>query len=180
MKLKASIVFLILGSWVTLTFAANQCAPTNCFDCDKCNKSCNEEAVKQNCDTDCMIKVRTFLCKMENENCVKVNGCDVPPVSIVIYPAANYDESRTEWKAQTIKARKNCCYKLSGIYDNTLSGLKTSGACVQLFDNSDCTGASLTVDSKWSAECLKWIDCPSRLSAGGAAYNDKASSFKLC
>lgn len=119
---------------------------------------------------------------MENENCVKAYGCDILPVPVTIYPAANYDESPShpEWQSQTIQARKNCCYKLTGIYDNTLSGLKNNGACVQLFDGADCTGTSVTVDSTWTVDCLKWIDCPSRLSAGGPAFNDKTSSFKLC
>lgn len=171
MKLQA---ILILG---TVTLAIAQYEETICFDCNTCKKKCNDV---QNCDSDCLVGMRNVLCELENENCAKVFGCDVPPVAITIYPAANYDESQTAWKSQTIQTRKNCCYKLTGIYDNTLSGLKNNGACVKLYGNSDCTGDSVIVDSTWSAECLKWIDCLSRLKAGGIGFNDKTSSFKLC
>lgn len=180
MKLHGRIILLILGVCGTLLYTNAQCVQPNCFDCKTCNKDCTAAALRQNCDSDCLVNVRKFLCQMENENCVKAYGCDIPPVPITIFPAANYDESQAAWKSQTIEARKNCCYKLSGIYDNTLSGLKNSGACVQLFDGSDCTGTSITVDSTWSADCLKWIDCPARITAGGIVFNDKASSFKLC
>lgn len=181
MKLSVSItVLLILGTLVTLTFSVDQCVPVNCFDCSKCYKNCNAFDVGENCDTDCAVRIRRFLCQVENETCAKVNYCDVPPVDITIYPASNYNETKKEWKSQTIEARKSCCYPLIGIYDNALSGLKNYGKCVQLFDGRDCTGRSVTVDSTWSEECLKWIDCPSRIKAGGIAFNDKTSSLRLC
>lgn len=174
MKFQITIVVVLLGACSLLSMAGAACTLQNCFDCNNCNKDCTK--LEQNCDSDCLVTVRQFLCNMENENCKKVNGCDVKPVPISIYPAANYDESRPEWKALTVQARKNCCYKLSGIYDNTLSGLKNNGACVQLYDGSDCTGASVKVDSTWSVACLKWINCP----ANQVKFNDKTSSFRLC
>lgn len=145
-----------------------------CFDCNTCNKDCTN--VAQDCDSDCLVQTRQVLCNMENENCKKVNGCNVTPVPITIYPDYNYDDSKPEGKAQTIIARKNCCYDLSGIYDNTLSGLKNNGACVQLYDDANCAGASIIVDSSWTSDCLKWIDCPART----VKFNDKTSSIQLC
>lgn len=180
MKFQPKIVLFVIGacSLVSLAKAAYPCTQQNCFDCNQCNKNCAN--VQQNCDSDCIVQVRQFLCKMENENCKKVHGCDVAPVPISIYPASDYNESRPEWKVQTIQARKNCCYNLTGAYDNTLSGLKNNGTCVALYDASNCSGASVRVDSTWTPDCLKWIDCPSRINAGGIKFNDKTSSFKLC
>lgn len=180
MKFHTKVSLFIVGTLLSLISLTNAaCEQPKCFDCNLCEKDCTN--VKQNCDTDCIVQVRQFLCKMENENCKKSQGCDVPPVDVIVYPAKDYNESKPEWKGQTISARKNCCYKLSGIYDNTLSGLKNNGACVKLYDTSDCTGTvSVTVDASTSAECLSWIDCAARLTAGGTAFNDKASSFELC
>lgn len=164
----------IIGVGSILSLANAVCETPKCFDCNKCNRDCTK--LEQNCDSDCLVKVRQFLCNMENENCKKVNGCDVPPVPIAIYPASKYDESRVDWKALNIEARKNCCYNLSGIHNNTLSGLKNNGACVQLYDGANCSGASIRVDSSWTIDCLKWIDCPANVNK----FNDKTSSFQLC
>lgn len=177
MKLPTKIAFMIVGA-CSLLALAQACETPKCFDCNTCDKDCSK--VKQDCDSNCIVQVREFLCKMETDNCKEINGCNVPPTPVTIYPAASYDESRPEWKSQTFQARKNCCYKLSGIYDNTLSGIKNNGACVVLYDGADCTGASVKVDSTWSADCLKWIECPARINAGGILFNDKTSSFQLC
>lgn len=156
--------------------ACSLLSSTNALCEDLCNKDCTK--LKQECDTDCIVQVREFLCQMENANCKK--RCQLPTVTVSIYPAANYDESRNEWKAKVFEARKDCCYSLSGIYDNTLSGIKNSGACVELYDAADCTGASVRFDTTSTVDCLKWIDCAARVAAGGVKFNDRTSSFKLC
>lgn len=176
MKSLTNLVISLLGAWLSSTNAL--CKPENCFDCNKCNKDCTN--LEQNCDTDCIVQVREFLCNMENANCKKAHGCDVPPNLITIYPAADYDETRPEWKAQVFEARKDCCYNLSGIYDNTLSGIKNNGACVELFDGANCAGESIKFDATATTDCLKWIDCPARIAAGGVKFNDRTSSFRLC
>lgn len=173
------MALLIIGVCATLSYASGQCVQQNCFDCNTCKKNCTGAALRKNCDSDCLVSVKTFLCQMENENCVKANGCDIAPVPVTLFPAAGYSEAQANWKPQTIQASKNCCYKLSGDWDNTLSGLKTTASCVQFYDNYDCTGTSIIVDSSWSNECLKWIDCDEQFKKRGA-FNDKASSFKLC
>lgn len=179
MKIQAKFLIFLFVSCISLVSLSDAaCETPKCFDCSKCNKDCTN--VKQDCDSDCLVEVRQFLCTMENANCNKVNGCDVAPIPITIYPAANYDESQAAWKSETIQTRKNCCYNLTGIYDNTLSGLKNNGACVTLYDGADCTGTSLKVDSSWTLDCLKFIDCPARINARGIKFNDKASSFQLC
>lgn len=171
------LLIVTLWSVASLSIYACECNTPKCFDCTSCNKDCTN--LRQNCDSDCIVNVKEFLCKMENENCKKQHGCDVPPVNIVIYPAINYDESKPQWKAQTIQARKNCCYNLSGMYNNSLSGLNNNGASLKLYDGPNCTGKSITVDSTWSADCLKWIDCTTRTKPGGIPFNDVTSSFEL-
>lgn len=178
MKYLTKVVIFMIGACSLLSSTTALCETPNCYNCDLCNRDCTQ--LKQNCDTDCIVQVRQFLCQMENANCKKTQGCDVPPVAVSIYPAANYDESRKEWIAQVFQARKNCCYNLSGVYDNTLSGIKNNGACVQLFDGANCTGASIKFDGTSTVDCLKWIDCPARIAASGVYFNDKTSSFKLC
>lgn len=157
------------------------CSTKNCFDCNECNKDCTN--LIEDCDTKAIIEMRKLLCELVNANCKKTRGCDYPPVTIEIYPAWMYDESQPDWKKLVFQARKNCCYNLSGIYNDTLSGIKNSGVCVQLFDYPDCAGESVKYDGTMGTatdDCLKWIDCAVRIEAGGKPFNDRASSFKLC
>ncbi len=176
MKIQAKILIFIIGVCSLMALADAACKPKQCFDCNTCNKSCNKRQLQQCYDNSFLSRLRELLCLLENRYCKKYNNCDEKSFPITIYPAANYDVSLPAYKPSTIRARKNCCYTLTGIYDNTLSGLQNNGACVQLYDGSDCTGASIKVDSTWSADCLKWIDC----AANPNKFNDKASSFQLC
>lgn len=179
MQFEAKICILVIGACLTLLSLANAvCETQKCFDCNMCNKDCTN--VQQDCDSDCLVQTRQFLCKMENENCKKVRGCDIPPIPITVYPAAFYDVSKPAWEPLTILARLDCCYNFSGKHNDTLSGIKNSGACVKLYADPYCSGPSIVVDSGFTPYCLSWIDCPDRLNAGGIAFNDKTSSFELC
>lgn len=182
MNLQTKIVIFIIGTCclIATTNAAGcqcQCETPKCFDCNICNKDCTK--LQQNCDTDYIANARRFLCEMENENCKKKQGCDVPPVAVSVYPA-NYLATEPQYQPQHFQARKNCCYRLTGINDKTLSAIKTGGACVQLFEGTDCTGANIKLDSTTPAACLEWIDCDARIKAGGIKFNDRTSSLQLC
>lgn len=186
MQFQAKILIFIVSACSLWSIVSAACPDVQCYNCSLCNNDCTK-IVEQDCDSDCLVKVRKFLCHMENEHCNQVRGCNVPPVNVTLYPAKDYDVSQPAYQPETIQARKNCCYTLTGQYDNTLSAVKISpaGSCVQFFDNSDCTGPSITIDSSYSSECLSWIDCTPQTAApptglGRIKFNDKASSFKLC
>lgn len=145
---------------------------SECFDCSLCDYQCN-----QACDS----SHSTFLCTSLIEQCKIDHGCNDPGTgtNITIYPAAYYDTSQPQYKPQTLNMRKNCCYELTGIYDKTLSGLKTNDICVILYSGHGCIGQTLTIDSNFP--CLSWIDCPERLGTKGAtAFNDQTSAMRLC
>lgn len=162
----------------TPTLTTPICIPENCFDCTKIKKDCTK--VRQNCDSDEIFELRQRLCEKVKET-EKLHGCDIPATSITIFPAAHFDESIPDWVRLNVDIRKDCCFNLSGLYYKTLSGIKIAeNACVELYDGSNCTGESLRIDSSFPSEWREWIDCESRLNSGGAPFNDRTASLRLC
>lgn len=152
------------------------------LDCERgCRNTCGQKS-----DPQVIGLISTLIQYLEklltNELCER-DCCNEKPFQyeIEIYPAKDFDITLPEYKPLTLGLNRNCCYELSGIYDNTLSGIKPNGACVKLFDGAGCSGAFVTIQPDICECCLKWIDCNIRLSEPGAlCFNDRASSVQLC
>lgn len=103
---------------------------------------------------------------------------------ILIYPAAGwfYNEFYPEYVPELIELKKGCCYNLTGDYDETTSGVQSNNICFKLYADYGCTGVSLTIPSGVTTECEKFIDCGELLGTAtdGLAFNDRASSVRLC
>lgn len=125
--------------------------------------------------------INALTALLSNKKCER--DCEAEPFeyTVEIYPAADYDTTQVQYKSLLRGLNENCCYELSSIYNNTLSGIKPNGACVILFDGAGCTGLNITIKPNISVECSKFIDCDTRLSKPGAiSFNDLTSSLRLC
>lgn len=152
-----------------------QCA-AQCFDCSLCDYEYNQE---------CESTFSAVLCRFLIQQCKIDHGCNKPTTDIIIYPANDFNASDLpELQPLTLNMRKNCCYELTGFYDETLSNIKTLGACVNLYSDHGCTGNVLRVDRNFpcarSNTNVITLDCPQRINAGGVRWNDVPSSMRLC
>lgn len=184
MKFQQKLVISIIGICSLLAVATSNSGKS---DRDKkCGKSdCQKECeIEQKLDCGLISKLIKYLTELSSKkNCVR--GCDVTPFdyNITIFPAGNYDTTTNPvaFASLNLGLNKNCCYGLSGIYYQTLSGIIPNGACVKLFNGANCTGTSITILPNISLDCSKNIDCAERLSQPGAVnWNDQTVAVQLC
>lgn len=189
------VVFIIIGVCSLTSLSTAPSCPCECSENkEKCSKRCFDcKECDYKCYDDCSSEFGKLLCTLAIKQCKVDTGCNKPATEVIIYPAINFDVSKDVWKPLTLNMRKNCCYELPApLYDNTLSGLKTNGACVILYDGHGCTGDELTIDKNFKCfnsdncdkdfKCVPWIDCDERVKApnNGQLFNDRASSLRLC
>ena len=84
---------------------------------------------------------------------------------ISYYMDANFEG----WEQNTLDVQPDICVNLQYLNDK-LSSINTHGACINVFVDADCVGASYRIEPG--------SDCHNNL--GQCGLNDMVNSFRLC